>query len=73
MMVRPPQSRAREQTAYLEQLVQSDATIAVVFTLAQDFGHLLRKHDGQGRLEQWKAAVRDSRDCRADRFCRWVG
>ncbi len=60
MMVRPPQSRTREQTAYLEQLVPSDATIAVVFTLAQDFGHLLRKHGGQGRLEQWKAAVRAS-------------
>jgi transposase len=60
MMVRPTQSRTREQTAYLEQLVQSDSTIAVVFTLAQDFGCLLRKHEGQVRLEQWKAAVRAS-------------
>jgi transposase len=60
MMVRPTQSRTREQTAYLEHLVQSDATIAVVFTLAQDFGRLLRKHEGQVRLEQWKAAVRAS-------------
>jgi transposase len=57
MMVRPEHSRTREQTAYLEQLVQSDSTSAVVFTLAQDFGRLLRKHEGQVRLEQWKAAV----------------
>jgi transposase len=60
MMVRPTQSRTREQTAYLEHLVQSEETIAVVFTLAQDFGCLLRKHEGQERLEQWKAAVRAS-------------
>ena len=60
MMVRPTQSCTREQTAYLEQLVQSDSTIAVVFTLAQDFGRLLRKLEGQVRLEQWKAAVRAS-------------
>ncbi len=60
MMVRPTQSRTREQTAYLEQLVQRDSTIAVVFTLAQDFGRLLRKHEGLVRLEQWKAAVRAS-------------
>ena len=60
MMVRPTQSRTSEQTAYLEHLVQSDSTIAVVFELAQDFGHLLRKHEGLVRLEQWKAAVRSS-------------
>jgi transposase len=60
MMVRPAQSRTREQVAYLDQLIQSDETIAVVFRLAQDFGHLLRKREGQGRLEQWKAAVQAS-------------
>jgi transposase len=60
MMVRPTPSRTRGQTASLEQLVQSDSTIAVVFTLAQDFGRLLRKHEGQERLEQWQAAVRAS-------------
>jgi hypothetical protein len=57
MMVRSAHSRTREQTAYLQQLVQSDSTIAVVFTLAQDFGRLLRKHEGLVRLEQWKTAV----------------
>ena len=57
MMVRPEQSRTREQTAYLDQLIQSNETIAVVFTLAQDFGRLLRKREGQVRLEQWKATV----------------
>ena len=60
MMVRPTHSRTREQAAYLEHLVQSDSTNAVVFTLAQDFGRLLRKHEGLVRLEQWKAAVRTS-------------
>jgi len=60
MMVRPTQSRTKEQTAYLEHLVQTDSTIAAVFTLAQDFGRLLRKHEGQVCLEQWKAAVRTS-------------
>jgi len=57
MMVRAAQSRTREQAAYLDQLIQSDETIAIVFRLAQDFGHLLRKREGQERLEQWKAAV----------------
>ncbi len=57
MMVRPAHSRTREQAAYLDQLIQSDETIAIVFRLAQDFGHLLRKREGQERLEQWKAAV----------------
>ena len=57
MMVRSAHSRTLEQTAYLQQLVQSDSTIAMVFTLAQDFGRLLRKREGQVRLEQWKTAV----------------
>jgi transposase len=60
MMVRPAHSRAREQAAYLDQLIQSNETIALVFTLAQDFGRLLRKREGQVRLEQWKATVRAS-------------
>jgi hypothetical protein len=73
LLVRPAQSRTREQTASVEQLIQSDATVAVVFKLAQDFGCLLRKCEGQVRLEQWKASVQGSRDCGTDRFCRWVG
>jgi transposase len=60
MMVRPAQNRTREQVAYLDQLVQSDETIAVVFTLAQGFGTLLRTQAGQERLESWKAAVQAS-------------
>lgn len=60
MMVRPAQNRTREQAAYLEQLIQSDETIAIVFRLAQDFGHLLRKREGQEHLERWKTAVRAS-------------
>ena len=60
MMVRPAQNRTREQTAYLNQLIQSSETIAVAFKLAQDFGRLLRKREGQECLEQWKAAVQAS-------------
>jgi transposase len=60
MMVRPEQSRTAEQTAYLDQLIQSNETIATVFELAQDFGRLPRKREGQVRLEQWKAAVQVS-------------
>jgi transposase len=60
MIVRPTKNRTAEQTAYLERLIQSDATVAIVFKLAQDFGRLLRKREGQVRLEQWKATVRAS-------------
>jgi transposase len=60
MMVRSAQNRTSEQAAYLDQLIQSNETMAVVFNLAQDFGHLLRKREGQVQLEQWKAAVRAS-------------
>src|SRR5258708_30179407 len=60
MIVRPAQSRTREQTAYLDQLIQSNETIAVVFKLAQDFGRLLRKREGQMRLERRKPTVRAS-------------
>jgi transposase len=60
LMVRPEQNRTKEQTAYLDQLIQSNETIAVVCKLAQDFGHLLRKREGLVRLEQWKTAVRVS-------------
>lgn len=58
MIVRPVQNRTPEQTAFLEQLIQSDATVARAFTLAQEFGRLLRKREGLVRLEQWKTAVR---------------
>ncbi|GHO90262.1 hypothetical protein KSF_003100 [Reticulibacter mediterranei] len=60
MMVRPAQNRTREQAAYLDQLIQSNETIAVVFKLTQDFGNLIRKREGQECLEQWKSAVRAS-------------
>jgi transposase len=60
MIVRPVQNRTPEQTVFLEQLIQSDATVAKAFTLAQDFGRLLRKREGLLRLEQWKTAVRTS-------------
>jgi transposase len=53
MIVRPVQNRTPEQAAFLEQLIQSDTTVAKAFTLAQDFGRLLH-------LEQWKTAVQAS-------------
>jgi sugar diacid utilization regulator len=48
MIVRPEQSRKREQTAYLDQLIQSNETVAAVFELAQDFGRRLAKTRGAG-------------------------
>lgn len=60
MIVRPMHNRTPEQTAFLEQLIQSDATVAQAVTLAQDFGRLLRKREGLGSLEQWKTTVRAS-------------
>ncbi|GCE28122.1 transposase [Dictyobacter alpinus] len=60
MMIRPAQNRTREQAAYLDQLIQCDVSIALVFKLAQDFGRLLRRHEGRIHLEQWKAAVQAS-------------
>ncbi|MBO0791173.1 MAG: ISL3 family transposase, partial [Ktedonobacteraceae bacterium] len=60
MIVRPVQSRTPEQTAFLEQLIRSDATVAQAVTLAQDFGRLLRKREGLESLEQWKTTVRAS-------------
>jgi len=60
MIVRPTEHRTPDQTAFLDQLCQSDPTVATAFTLAQAFGQLLRKREGSQRLEQWKAAVQAS-------------
>jgi transposase len=60
MIVQPVQNRTPEQTVFLQQLIQSDSTVAKAFTLAQDFGRLLRQREGLLRLEQWKTAVRAS-------------
>lgn len=60
MIVRREEKRTAEQTAFVEQLQQTDPTIAQVVRLAQDFGQLLRQREGQKRLEQWQAEVRAS-------------
>jgi len=60
LFVRPEQHRTSEQTAYLETLVQHDATIATAFMLAQEFGRILRHRAGRKRLEPWKDAVQAS-------------
>lgn len=60
MMVRLAENRTKDQIAFIEQLCQSDPTIATAFTLAQAFGQLLRKLEGPQRLEHWKAAVQSS-------------
>jgi transposase len=60
MVVRPTEHRTADQSAFLDQLCQSDPTVATAFTLAQTFGQLLRKREGSQRLEQWKAAVQAS-------------
>jgi transposase len=58
--VRAPEHHTKDQRAFIEQVRQVDPTIAAVYTLAQDFGQLLRKREGESRLEQWKTAVRAS-------------
>jgi hypothetical protein len=73
MMVRSAHSRTREQTAYLQQLVQSDSTIAVVFTLAQDFGRRFAKARGAGTLRAMENRCPGHWDCGTDRFCRRAG
>jgi transposase len=60
MIVRPAQHRTADQSAFLDQLCQSDPMVATAFTLAQAFGQLLRGLEGSQRLEHWKAAVRAS-------------
>ena len=57
MIVRSAERRTKDQIAFVEQLCQSDPTVATAFTLAQEFGQLLRHREGMRRLEQWKAAV----------------
>jgi hypothetical protein len=70
MMVRPAQSRTKEQTTYLEHLVQSDSASAVVFTLAQDFGRRLAQARGAGALGAMESRCPSQWDCRTERFCR---
>jgi len=72
MIVRPEQSRTRAQTAYLDQLIQSNETIAVVFTLAQDFGRLLAISRGAGATRAMESHRSGQWDCRTDRFCQWA-
>jgi hypothetical protein len=70
MMVRPEQRRTREQTAYLEQLIQSNEPVAVVFKLAQDFGRQLAKARGAGAPGAMERRCPNQWDCGTDRFCR---
>jgi len=72
MMVRPEQRRTREQTAYLEQLIQSNEPVAVVFKLAQDFGRRLAKARGAGASGTMERLCANQWDCGTDRFCRWA-
>jgi len=58
--VRAPERQSKDQKAFVEQVCQTDPTVAAVYTLTQDFGQLLRKREGKSRLEQWKTAVRAS-------------
>ncbi len=73
MMVRPAQNRTAEQTAYLDQLIQSNETIAAVFELAQDFGRRLAKARGAGASGAMEDRCPGQWDCGTDRFCRWAG
>jgi transposase len=57
MIVRRAEKRTKEQTTFIDQLCKSDATVATAYTLAQEFGSLLRNLEGKAGLEKWKAAV----------------
>jgi transposase len=56
--VRAQEDQTQDHKAFIEQVCQVDPTVAVVYTLAQDFGQLVRKREGKSRLDQWKVAVR---------------
>ena len=60
MMVRPPAHRTKEQLAFIDDICQRDPTIAIAFTLTQEFGDLLRERQGVQRFEHWKASVQES-------------
>jgi len=60
MIVRRAQKRTEAQRTFIDQLCKSDPTAATVYSLAQEFGSLLRHLEGKPGLEQWKAAVRAS-------------
>ena len=60
MIVRPQESRTKDQTAFIVQLCKSDPTAATAYNLAQSFGSLLRNREGKPGLERWKAEVRAS-------------
>ena len=60
MIVRRPEKRTEDQTRFIDQLCKSDPTAATAYTLAQEFGSLLRHLEGERGLEKWKAAVQRS-------------
>ena len=45
---------------FINQLCKSDPTAATAYTLAQEFGSLLRHREGKAGWEKWKAAVHRS-------------
>ncbi len=60
MIVRRAQKRTEDQTMFIDQLCKSDPTAATAYTLAQEFGSLLRHREGKAGWEKWKAAVHRS-------------
>ncbi len=60
MIVRRAEKRTEDQTMFINQLCKSDPTAAMAYTLAQEFGSLLRHREGKPGLEKWKAAVQSS-------------
>jgi transposase len=45
---------------FMDQLCKSDPIAATAYTLAQEFGSLLRHREGKPGLEKWQAAVHSS-------------
>ncbi len=60
MIVRRAEKRTEDQTLFIDQLCKSDPTAATAYTLAQEFGSLLRHREGKAGWEKWKVAVQRS-------------
>jgi len=52
LFLRRPDDRTDDQQAYVEHLLQEDATIAAAYAVTQDFATMLRQRQGE-RLDAW--------------------
>jgi len=69
LFLHSPTDRTDKQTAYVERLLQEDATIATAYRVTQDFATMLRQREGE-RLDQWIEDVAHSGIDDLTRFAR---